>query len=126
MSHALREHSREKASRDQLKNAGIFAVGIATGSNELANLANMATTYAISLPFSREQEMEADNMGAELMARAGYDPKAAANVWVKMSSLNSNQPLEFMSTHPSHENRIENLNAVAAKLDPIYRAAIKG
>lgn len=126
MAHALREHSREKASRDQLKNVGIFAVGIATGSNEIANLANMAATYTISLPFSREQETEADNMGTELMARAGYNPKSAINVWKKMSSLNSKQPVEFMSTHPSHSSRIANLTKIADKLEPIYNQAIKG
>lgn len=125
MSHALREHSREKASRDQLKNVGIFAVGIATGSNEIANLANMAATYAILLPFSREQETEADNMGTELMARAGYNPNSAINVWKKMSALNSKQPLEFMSTHPSHSSRIANLTKIAQKLNPIYLAAKK-
>lgn len=123
MSHALREHSREKASRDQLKNVGIYAVGIVTGSNEIANLANMAATYTISLPFSREQETEADNMGTELMARAGYNPNSAVNVWKKMSALNSKQPLEFMSTHPSHSSRIANLTKIAQKLEPVYKAA---
>lgn len=125
MSHALREHSREKASRDQIKNVGIYAVGIATGSNEIANLANMAATYTIALPFSREQETEADNMGTELMARAGYDPKSSIDVWKKMAKLNSQQPMEFMSTHPSHASRIANLTAISNKLEPIYQQAKK-
>lgn len=125
MSHALREHSREKASRDYAKNIGIFAVGAVTGSNEIANLANMAATYAVSLPFSREQETEADNMGTELMARAGYNPNAAINVWKKMKSLSQKQPLEFLSTHPSHDNRIANLTKIAQKVMPLYENSKK-
>ncbi|NLK67385.1 MAG: M48 family metallopeptidase [Campylobacteraceae bacterium] len=125
MAHALREHSREKASRDYAKNAGIFAVGILTGSDAIANLANTVAEYTISLPFSREQEIEADNIGTELMARAGYNPEAAANVWVKMKRLNQKQPLEFMSTHPSHENRVENLTKIAKKVMPLYQSRVK-
>ena len=125
MAHALREHSREKASRDYAKNAGIFAVGILTGSDAIASLANTVAEYSISLPFSRSQETEADNMGTELMARAGYNPEAAANVWVKMKRLNANQPVEFASTHPSHDSRIENLNSIAKKVMPLYQEAVK-
>ncbi|PSM53197.1 peptidase, M48 family [Campylobacter blaseri] len=125
MAHALREHSREKASRDQLKNIGILAVSVATGSNELANLANMAATYTIALPFSRAQEIEADIMGAELMARGGYNPEAAINVWKKMSKASKNQPAEFMSTHPSHENRIAKLTEVSRKVMPLYEKSKK-
>lgn len=125
MAHALREHSREKASRDYLKNIGIFAVGTATGSNEIANLANMAATYAVMLPFSREQESEADIIGIELMARAGYNPEAAPNVWRKMLKLNQKQPLEFTSTHPSHSSRIENLTNYSKKVMPLYENARK-
>lgn len=125
MAHALREHSREKASRDYAKNAGIFAVGVLTGSNAIANLANTVAEYTIALPFSRQQETEADNMGTELMARAGYNPNSAANVWVKMKRLNQKAPLEFMSTHPSHDSRIENLNKIAKEVMPLYQNAVK-
>lgn len=125
MSHALREHSREKASRDQLKNIGILAVGAATGSQDLMKLANVAATYTFALPFSRKQESEADIMGAELMARAGYNPEAAVNLWRKMNKLSKNKPAEFMSTHPSNDNRIAKLTEISKDVMPLYESSKK-
>lgn len=122
MAHALREHSRERASSEQVKNIGILAIGI-VGGGELANLANLAAQYSIMLPFSRQHETEADTIGAELMARAGYNPDAAVSVWKKMSKLSKSSPFQFASTHPSHEERIKNLQEVAKKVKPLYLAA---
>ncbi|CZE45992.1 M48 family metallopeptidase [Campylobacter geochelonis] len=120
MAHALREHGREQASSEQLKSIGIMAVGIATGSNDLANLANMAAHYTISLPFSRGHETEADLIGLELMARAGYNPNAAITLWEKMDKASESKPLEFLSTHPSNESRISELKAKIDKVMPLY------
>ena len=125
IAHALREHSREQASQDQLKNVGIFAVSQVAGLGDLGTAAiNMAAHYTISLPFSRSHESEADLMGLELMARAGYDPNAAVNVWKKMSETNGNSTPQFLSTHPSHETRIKDLNNAIPKVMPLYEEAI--
>ena len=126
IAHALREHSREQASTDRLKNVGIFAVSQAAGLGDLAAGAiNIAAQYTISLPFSRSHEREADHIGTELMARAGYDPKEAVNVWVKMSKKSGGSVPEILSTHPSNESRIADLREVAAKLEPVYLQAKK-
>ena len=125
IAHALREHSREQASQDQLKNVGIFAVSQAAGLGDLGTAAiNMAAQYTITLPFSRSHESEADLMGLELMARAGYDPNAAVNVWKKMSGLGESSTPQFMSTHPSHETRIKDLSNAIPKVMPLYEEAI--
>ncbi len=126
IAHALKEHSRERASQEQLKSIGLGIAGqvLGLGQGTMA-LANMATKFAIELPFSRSHEMEADNMGIELLARAGYDPNAAVNVWRKMQKVSSGQPMEFMSTHPSHESRIENLIKMSKKVYPLYVSAKK-
>ena len=125
MAHALREHSREQASNDQLKNIGIFAVAQASGMGEVgANLLNLAATYGISLPFSRSHEREADRIGAELMARAGYDPNEAVNVWVKMSKSSDNAIPEILSTHPSNESRIKDLKQTVKLVYPLFERAV--
>ena len=86
VAHALREHTRERVSRaygQQLVLSGVAAVtGVSEGA---ANLANMVAQVTFQLPFSRDQESEADTIGLELMARAGYDPRAALTLWTKMN-----------------------------------------
>ncbi|ALV23777.1 peptidase, M48 family [Campylobacter iguaniorum] len=122
ISHALREHSREKASVDMAKNLAIGLGGKLLGLDENAqSLADLASKYTLTLPFSRSNETEADTMGLELMARAGFDPKATVNVWKKMSKLNSSAPLEMLSTHPSNQSRIENLQNLSKKVEPLYK-----
>jgi predicted Zn-dependent protease len=81
--------------------------------------------YGVTLPFSRECETEADNMGTELMARAGYDPHEAINVWNKMNALSNASVPEILSTHPSNDSRIKNLTTIADKVDPLYKEASK-
>jgi predicted Zn-dependent protease len=75
------------------------------------------------LPHSREQESEADVMGLELMARAGYDPRAAVSVWQKMMKAEQGAPPEFLSTHPSPGNRIAELQAQVPKVLPLYESS---
>jgi len=125
IAHALREHSRERVSRayaQQLALAGAAAVaGVGEGA---LNLANMIATVTFQLPHSREQEAEADRIGLELMARAGYNPQAAVNVWRKMGQANeSGGPPEFLSTHPSGESRIKDLESLLPKVMPLYRSS---
>lgn len=126
IAHALREHSREQASTDQLKNIGIFAVSTAAGLGDTATgLINLATQYTISLPFSRSHETEADHIGTELMARAGYDPHEAVTVWEKMSKKSGDSVPEILSTHPSNASRIKDLKEIAKKVEPLYLAVQK-
>jgi predicted Zn-dependent protease len=77
------------------------------------------------LPHSREQEAEADRIGLELMARAGYDPNAAVTLWQKMSKAAGGGPPEFLSTHPSGESRIRDLEKNVPLVLPLYQAAAK-
>src|SRR5437764_9144526 len=106
--HALREHGREQASQQMIEQVGVGLLGALTGVN--TQLAQTVADVTISLPHSRQQETEADRIGVELMARAGYDPHEAVNLWDKMSKLGGGQPPQFLSTHPSTASRIPDVN----------------
>ena len=123
ISHALLDHTRERMSVARSTSLGVQALGIVTGVGGLGGQAmDMAAQVAITLPNSREGESEADAVGTELAARAGYDPKAAVTLWDKMAKLGKG-PAEFLSTHPSPENRAAKLKELGAKLEPVYLAA---
>jgi predicted Zn-dependent protease len=124
IAHALREHSRERISRayaQQLALAGAAAVAGVSGTT--LDLANQVATVTFQLPHSRDQEAEADRIGLELMARAGYDPHGAVNVWKKMGQASQGGPPEFLSTHPSGSSRIQDLEASIPRVMPLYTAA---
>jgi len=122
--HALREHGREQASQQMIEQVGVGILGALTGVN--TQLAQTVADVTISLPHSRQQETEADRIGVELMARAGYDPHEAVNLWNKMSKLaGGSQPPQFLSTHPSNESRIADVTKDADKVMPLYQAAAK-
>ena len=124
IAHALREHGREQASTNQLVGVGILAIATAAGLGSVGITAlGIATQFSISMPFSRQHETEADRIGTELMARAGYDPKEAVEVWVKMNNTNVGKIPEILSTHPSNESRVKDLKEIALKLEPIYLAS---
>jgi predicted Zn-dependent protease len=117
---ALREHSRERISRQYAQQLAISgAAAIAGADASITDLANMVATVTFQLPFSREQESEADRVGLELMARAGYDPNAAVSLWEKMIAAEKQQPPEFLSTHPSPATRIEDLRALLPRVMPL-------
>jgi predicted Zn-dependent protease len=127
IAHALREHSRERISRAYAQQLALAGVGAVAGVGEgTLQLANMVATVTFQLPHSREQESEADVIGLELMARAGYDPNAAVSLWKKMIAAEEGSPPEFLSTHPNPEARIGNLQALVPKVMPLYRVASKG
>jgi predicted Zn-dependent protease len=122
MAHALREHSRERISRAQAEQIALAGVAVITGAGEgVMNLAGMVSAVTFQLPHSREQESEADTIGMELMARAGYDPNAAVSVWKKMIAENQGGTPQFLSTHPSPRTRINDLQALVPKVMPLYR-----
>ncbi len=122
IAHALKEHSREQASKQALQQAGISVVSQAAGLGEMGQtVLLLGGQYGLTLPFSRECETEADNMGTELMARAGYDPHEAIKVWEKMNKLGGSSVPQILSTHPSNDNRIRNLTSVAETVYPLYQ-----
>jgi predicted Zn-dependent protease len=124
IAHALREHSREQISRQMGMQLGIGLVGALLGVGELGqNIAGTVANVTLNLPKSREAETEADRIGVELAARAGYDPNAAISLWEKMAKLSSSQPPKWLSTHPAHQDRIADLRNYAARVMPLYTAA---
>ena len=127
MAHALREHGRERASQQTLTQVGLTALSIFTGVQGPAlDATAMALQVTLTLPNSRTHEVEADRMGVELAARAGYNPYAAINVWVKMDKASKGgKTPELLSTHPSHSSRIKDLNKYAKRVEPLFKATNK-
>ena len=124
IAHALREHGRERASQAMAQAMVISVLGAAVGaSGSSMQLAQIITDVTINLPNSREDEQEADRIGVELAARAGYDPRAAVTLWQKMARASGSGPPQFLSTHPSPENRIRDLQVYAARVMPLYEGA---
>ena len=124
--HALREHSRERVSMALAEQLGLEAVTSFANLPPVAHdLAPMVLDVTVNLPHSRGQETEADRIGVELAARAGYDPHAAITPWEKMEKLGGSQPPKFLSTHPAHKDRIKDLREYAEKVAPLYQAALR-
>lgn len=127
IAHALREHGRERVSQAAAQNVLVnIATALAGPYGSAVSAANQVAHYAIVLPNSRENESEADAIGLELAARAGYNPIGAISIWQKMlkATKDKNSP-EFLSTHPSGETRIEQLTALMPAVEPIYKVAPK-
>jgi predicted Zn-dependent protease len=121
--HALAKHTAEKMSVAMATTLGVLAVGVAADNKGAATAgAAAAATLAITLPNSRSAETEADRIGIELAARAGYDPRAAATLWRKMGQLPGGSPPQWLSTHPDPDNRQQALAALAPQFEPVYRA----
>jgi len=124
IAHALREHGRERASQAMAQGIGIAVVGAVLRVPGVGqDLTQMVIDFAFNLPNSRTDEIEADRIGVELAARSGYDPRAAVTLWQKMQKEGKSQPPQFLSTHPSHATRINDLKGYAAKVLPLYEAA---
>jgi predicted Zn-dependent protease len=124
IAHSLREHARERVSQEM---ASSLAVGIGAAVLGLGDvgqsLANAVSQVTFTLPHSREQETEADRLGVELAARAGYDPHAAVSVWQKMLQAGGSGGPQFLSTHPAPENRLADLKVYADRVMPLYSQA---
>jgi predicted Zn-dependent protease len=127
IAHALREHGRERLSQAIAQNAVTnVALAATSGYGSAINAANQAAQYILVLPNSRQNESEADAIGLELAARAGYNPQAAISVWQKMiRATQGKNPPEFLSTHPSGETRIEQLSELMPAVEPLYKEATK-
>lgn len=124
IAHALREHGREAISRAYIGQTGTQLVGALLGLGEVSRqAADAAVQYGLMLPNSRSNETEADLIGLELAARAGYKPEAAVTLWQKMGAASQGAPPEFLSTHPNSGGRIENLRNAIPRVQPLYEAA---
>jgi Zn-dependent protease with chaperone function len=124
MAHALREHGRERMSQAYAQQTGLSLLGAMTGmSASTGQMVQVAAQLALTLPHSRGQESEADIMGLELLARAGYNPNASVSLWQKMAQATGGGQGSFTSTHPSSNERIANLQAAIPKVMPLYEQA---
>ena len=120
ISHALANHTAERMSVAMASQLGAMAVGIAADSSAGMAAAQGAAAVAITLPNSRASETEADRIGIELAAKAGYDPRAAATLWQKMAKAGGGGPPQFLSTHPAPGNRQATLAALAPQMQQYY------
>lgn len=127
IAHALREHARERIGRQMATQTGTtigtIALEVLTGVSIDPQLAGTVSQAVFVLPNSREAEQEADRIGVELAARAGYDPRAAVSLWQKMAQVGGTNGPEFLSTHPSPANRLRDLQVYAHKVMPLYQRA---
>lgn len=124
MAHALREHAREQVSQQMVTDMGLSVLSAVTGIGATADLGGALSKVMFTLPNSRTHETEADRIGVELAARAGYDPRAAVTLWQKMGALSAGSaPPEFLSTHPSAASRSSDLTEAANKVMPLYQKA---
>ena len=125
IAHAVREHGRERVSQAMAQNviANVALAAAGAGSAQSIDAANQIMQYVLVLPNSRQNETEADAIGLEIAARGGYDPRAAITLWEKMSKESKGKnPPEFLSTHPSNQNRIKELSALMPRVMPLYEA----
>lgn len=121
VSHVLAGHSAERYSETMASQVGSVLVQATTGVD--GQLIDMATNAFVLLPFSRTHETEADLLGLDLMAGAGFDPRQAISLWQNMARAGGSKPPEFMSSHPSDETRIRNLSERLNTAMPIYEQA---
>ena len=125
IAHALREHARERMAKNQITQLGASLLGELVGGGRYSGAFQIGGNL-LSLKFSRDDEAEADVVGLDLAARAGYDPRAAVSLWQKMAAANSRAPLEFLSTHPAGDNRIREIEKHLPVVMPVYEKARRG
>ena len=124
--HALARHGAERISQHTAANVGMQIATAALDLKPLTQtLAMQAWGIGVLLPFSRSHESEADYIGLLLAAEAGYDPREAVLLWKRMAESSKGSPPEFLSTHPAHETRIENLQKWMPEAMARYEGAEK-
>jgi len=122
IAHSLREHARERVSREMATGLGVGIAGALLGLGDVGQeLAGMVADVTFNKPHSRAHETEADRIGVELAARAGYNPNAAVSLWQKMLQASGSGGPQFLSTHPSPETRLTDLRAYADRVMPLYQ-----
>ena len=120
IAHALREHARERMGKSTATNIGASLLTQLLGLGQIGQTVTNYGAQLLSLQFSRDNESEADLVGMELAARAGYDPRAGVTLWQKMSAANKGAPPQWLSTHPSGTTRIGDIEANLPKVMPLY------
>ena len=131
VAHALREHARKRMGKSAVTQGAARLGGVVVASvlgidPRLTDAAARGGANLLTLEFSREDESEADLVGMELAARAGYDPRAGVSLWQKMGAANKNAPPQWLSTHPSGKSRIKEIEANLPKVLPLYERARRG
>ena len=133
VAHAVARHGAQRVFQNQLVQTALVGASFSLGEMDygqrqaIMGLLGVGAQYGVLLPFGRDHEVEADQMGLLYMARAGYDPREAIPFWERMGQAAGNgQPPEFMSTHPSHGTRIQNLEAYMPRAIEEYEKARKG
>jgi predicted Zn-dependent protease len=126
IAHALLEHGRARMSEQVLKGVGINLAAAYFGLSDFGTAAlAQAAQLAITLPYSRGHETDADLVGLELAARAGYDPRAALSLWRKMAAASKGQPPQFLSTHPGHAQRMAEIERNLPRVMDLYAAGAR-
>ncbi len=129
VAHVLAQHGNEQVSRSQMTGVGMQIANAALGVSGVANrdlymsALGLGAQVGVILPFGRAQETEADVMGLELMAKAGFDPAQSVTLWQNMAKAGGGQGLELLSTHPSDVNRITQLEQLQGQVKPLYLSA---
>ena len=127
--HVIANHSNERMSSSSLAQTGLQVINVGL-SNQDAQTQNMVMAglglgvqYGVLMPYGRSHEREADIIGQDLMAKAGFDPRAAVKLWENMAKASGDAPPEFMSTHPSHETRINKLSENLKNTLPLFKTS---
>ena len=124
MAHALREHARSRIAKGQLTNLGAdiisSALGLGRGERRLLGFGSQL----LGLSFSRKDEKDADLVGLDLTARAGFNPRAGLTLWEKMAKANDGSPPEWLSTHPSNKSRLTEIKKTLPAVEPLFNESI--
>jgi predicted Zn-dependent protease len=125
IAHALREHARERMGKTAATRIGANVLSAVLGLGNLGDAALQMGAQLLTLKFGREDESEADLIGMDLSARAGYSPQAGVSLWQKMGAQNKGAPPQWLSTHPSGPTRIRDIEATLPKVEPLFAKAAK-
>ena len=125
IAHALREHARARMGKQAATSIGANVVSQVFGLGNLGQAALGASANLLTLKFSRDDETESDLVGLELMARAGYDPRAGITLWQKMQAASKGAPPQWLSTHPAGDTRIKEIQKHLFEVMPLYERAKK-
>lgn len=123
IAHALREHARERMGKNAATGIGANVLSQLFGLGQVGQTVTHYGAQLLTLQFSREDESEADLVGLELGARAGFDPRAGLSLWQKMAEASGGSPPQWLSTHPSNSTRIAEMQANLPRVMPLYEQA---